>query len=83
MNPTVEDPLPGESEALETEMVIPTASPEVTTLTVAPEEPEVPIVDLPVVPTQPSFLLAIAQGNYQLRRFFSLLCDGLSNLTIS
>lgn len=46
MDPIVEDLLTRESVALETEAGVPIASPEMTTLTIVTDEPEVPIIDL-------------------------------------
>lgn len=70
VGPLAEDPLLEESMAPEVEVDIPPASPEMTAPIVVVDEQSVPIVGSLMEPTQPSPLLAIAQGSYRPRRFF-------------
>lgn len=73
MDPVLEDLLLRDSLALETEVAIPTASPKLTTSIAMVDEPEVPIADLSMEPTQLSSFLAITQGNYRPKVFSFLL----------
>lgn len=73
VGPMGEDPLPGESVALEAEIDIPSAI-EMNAPTVSTDEPSVPVTDSPLDPAHPSPPLAIAQGSYRPRQLFSSLC---------
>lgn len=58
----------------EAEMDIIVANPKVTAFIAASDESEVPLTDSPMELTHPSPLLALTQGDYQLRHHFPPFC---------